>query len=84
MRLSDMIDVHSRSSLFKEEHCIANDLSPPWGYVDPPKFFTMSKNASSSMKFAEMIAKHLCMPQLKKGGSRSHEAASRCYFVFVL
>ena len=42
-----------------------------------PKFVIIPRNASSSMEIAEMIAKDLCMTQVKNGGSRSHETATR-------
>ena len=45
-----------------------------------PKFVIIPRNASSSMKITEVIAKDLCMTQVKNGGSRSHETATRYYF----
>ena len=45
--------------------------------ISAPKFVIIPRNASSSMKSTEIIAKDLCMTQVRNGGSRSHETATR-------
>ena len=77
--LMDLINGHSSLDEFDYGLCKANDMGPTLGNLDP-QFVIIPKNASSSMEITKMIGKDLCMTQVKNGGSRSHETATRYYF----